>query len=270
MSVAFNVLQSKCIQLSTEYKSAFYNIQPDQPLPDAEFFRGRISRCHPAMQQSLVRKIGTFCCVFWFCTRRVASNLLAIVKCTTECCSPFSSPWLQLFPNRFPTPPVVLTESNQSMCLAKPDDLPENFCFSDPSIANALHIDLSNIPYDTYCPSAAGTLTERTCPVCLMNFPSNAQMLVHRRAQHKYSRVKLGADYEEKLLELSTDVNVILSYSDDGYTCVLKNGYVQVQNLPDDHEAVIRFKEAQKEKVPMQSLTAKDWAQLIPAASENT
>ena len=96
-------------------------------------------------------------------------------------------------------------------------------------------------------------------------------MLVHRRGQHKYSRVKLGDDFEEKLLELSTDVNVIVSHSNDGYTCVLKNGYVEVKNLPDDHEAVLRFKKSQEENVPMPSLAGKDWAELIPAAGrQNT
>ena len=72
--------------------------------------------------------------------------------------------------------------------------------------------------------------------------------------QHKYSRAKLGDDFEEKLLELSTNVNVIVSHSNDGYTCVLKNGYVEVKNLPDDHEAALRFKKPQEENVPMPAL----------------
>ena len=170
---------------------------------------------------------------------------------------------------RFPPPPVVLTTSNNSIRLAKPDDLPPKFCFTDASIARSLNIDVSKLPYDTYCPSAVGTLTERTCPVCLINFPSRAQMIVHRRAMHKYSRVKLGPFYEDKLLELSTDINVILSKSQEGYTCVLKNGYVDVQQLDDDHKAVVAFQKSLLHKSPMNTMSCQDWVDMVPSLPKN-
>ena len=202
--------------------------------------------------------------------RRVASNLLAIVKCSDgDCCTPFECPWLQMFPNRFPPPPVVLTKSNNSLRLAKPDDLPPDFCFTDASIARSLNIDVTKLPYDTYCPSAVGTLTERTCPVCLINFPSRAQMLVHRRATHKYSRAKLDADHEGQLLELSTDVSVILSKSDEGYTCVLKNGYVEVKQLEDDHEAVVLFEKSLLKNSPMKTMSRQEWVNMVPPPQKN-
>ena len=140
------------------------------------------------------------------------------------CCDEYKSPWLQMVPSRFLNAPVVLQQDGYVMKLASPGALPENFTYSDPSIARKLNIDLSALPLDAYLPSAEGTLSDRTCPVCLVNFPSPAQMLEHRRALHKYTRQKLPADYERLLFVECKEVEVVVAEEGNGYTCILRNG----------------------------------------------
>ena len=75
--------------------------------------------------------------------------------------------------------------------------------------------------------------------------------------------------YEDKLLELSTDINVILSKSQEGYTCVLKNGYVDVQQLEDDHKAVVAFEKSLLHKSPMNTMSCQEWVDMVPSLPKN-
>ena len=127
------------------------------------------------------------------------------------------------------------------MKLATPGNLLDGFCDTDPSHAARFNIELSELLYDTYCPSPEGTLPDRTCPVCLTNFPSKAQMLVHKRSLHKYSSAKLSDDFQENLFELSTEVESVAAKSADGYTCVLRTGYVDAKELPESHPEFVKF-----------------------------
>lgn len=193
-----------------------------------------------------------------------------ITKCfTSSCCRAYNSPWLQMFPERFLPPPVVLQEEGNTVKLATPGNLPDGFCYIDPSHAARFNIELSELPYDTYCPSSEGTLPDRTCPVCLTNFPSKAQMLVHKRSLHKYSRAKLSDDFQENLFELSTEVESVVAKSADGYTCVLRNGYVDAKELPESHPEVVKFLEKSKQKSPMPETSLSEWAKMIPSAKGN-
>ena len=63
-----------------------------------------------------------------------------------------------MFPERFLPPPVVLQEEGNTVKLATPGNLPDGFCYTKPSHAERLNIELSELPYDTYCPSSEGTL----------------------------------------------------------------------------------------------------------------
>ena len=91
--------------------------------------------------------------------------------------------------------------------------------------------------------------------MCLVNFPSPAQMIEHRRAQHKYTREKLPADYESSLFEQSKEVEVVVAEDGNGYTCVLKNEYVERKSLEKTDPKVVEFvkAEASVENIPTTS-----------------
>jgi len=87
-----------------------------------------------------------------------------------------------------------------SIALADPQKVGPKDRLISPLQAKALGLDLSNVPTDMYCPTAKGHIRDRTCPVCLMYFPSVNQMIIHKRALHKYSRSKLDDDYENGIV----------------------------------------------------------------------
>ena len=43
----------------------------------------------------------------------------------------------------------------------------------------------------------------------------------------------------------------MVAKSADGYTCVLRNGYVDAKELPESHPEVVKFLEKSKQKPPM-------------------
>ena len=90
-------------------------------------------------------------------------------------------------------------------------------------------------------------------------------MLVHKRSLHKYSRAKLSDDFQENLFELSTEVESVVAKSADGYTCVLRNGYVDAKELPESHPEVVKF----LEKSPMPEASLSERAKMIPSANGN-
>lgn len=195
----------------------------------------------------------------------MGSTVLQFAKCLNpDCCQPYCSPWLQLFPKRFIHAPVVLERSGNSIQLAKPGSLPANFTYTDPSHTRNLNMDLQNLPFDAYLPSAEGTLSMRTCPVCLMNFPSAAQMVDHRRARHKYTRKRLGSDFESTLFSQSTEIECVVARSHDGFTCILKNGYVSNRQLPESHSEVAKFLNSRNSKPNMPNMSLKEWAEIVP------
>ena len=51
---------------------------------------------------------------------------------------------------------------------------------------------------DVFCPSMQAALPQCICDVCKLAFPSRAQMLSHRRGEHKYKRYQ-GVDIKEIL-----------------------------------------------------------------------
>ena len=104
---------------------------------------------------------------------------------------------------------MLESEANK-IGLASPTSLPENFSYADPTMAKYLNIDPFPLPFDAYLPSATGALSERTCPLCTINFPSVAQMVEYRRARHKYTRQELPEDYESILFQKSDDVDTVV------------------------------------------------------------
>ena len=158
---------------------------------------------------------------------------------------------------------MLESEANK-IGLASATSLPENFSYADPTMAKHLNIDLSPLPFDAYLPSATSTLSERTCPVGMINFPSVAQMVEHRRARHKYTRQKLPEDYESTLFEKSHDIDTVVDESNDGFIYLLRNGYVESRVLNKTDEHVIAYNSRKNAKVILPSITICDWARLVP------
>ena len=99
----------------------------------------------------------------------------------------------------------------------------------------------------------------------MINFPPVAQIAEHRRARHKYMRQKLSEDYESTLFQKSDDICTFVGERNDGFICLLRNGYVEsrVLNKTDEHVIAYSRKNA---KVIMPSITISDWAtgMLVP------
>ena len=98
----------------------------------------------------------------------------------------------------------------------------------------------------------------------MINFPSVAQMVEHRRARHKYTRQKLPEDYESTLFQKSDDIDTVVGESNEGFICVLRNGYVESRVLNKTDEHVIAYNSRKNAKVNMPSITISDWARLVP------
>ena len=60
----------------------------------------------------------------------------------------------------------------------------------------------------------------------------------------------------------------MVAKSEDGYTYVLRNGYANVQELP-EHPEVIQFPEKSKQKSPMPETPLAKWAKMIPSTKDN-
>ena len=98
----------------------------------------------------------------------------------------------------------------------------------------------------------------------MINFPLVAQMVGHRRACHKYTRQKLPEDYESTLFQKSDDSDTVVGKSNEGFICLLRNGYVESRVLNKTDEHVIAYNSHKNAKVNMPSITISDWAKLVP------
>ena len=108
------------------------------------------------------------------------------MKCADiQCCNPFRTNWLKIFPDRFLPVPVpvrpdlggpIVPSANQS----KPSDR-----FPDLSKRNSIKQLIpqnryKNISYDMYCPSVKSKMKDRVCKDCGIYYPSVAAVKRHR------------------------------------------------------------------------------------------
>ena len=115
---------------------------------------------------------------------------IQVVKCLDEdCCVPFQTNWLSVFPDRFPPYPAVHKYGIAGVEAVEPQEYFRNpkLAFSSLSqraltkvqpIAAKSFID---VPFDIYCPSMEKKLDKGICPICASYWPSQAAMNRHRK-----------------------------------------------------------------------------------------
>jgi len=158
----------------------------------------------------------------------VSTNELVFRKCNTDHCKPLRSPLRQIIGDGFLPPPVAISrkfvDGQPVITLADPSEVSPQDRLISPFKAKALGLDLNSVPTDMYCPTAKGHLRDRTCPVCKQYFPSISQMLVHRRALHKYTRSKLDDAYEQGIDAEGEPVRILSTIRESFYSVLFASG----------------------------------------------
>ena len=174
-----------------------------------------------------------------------------------------------LMPNGFLSPPVKFAQQFSGTALplklAKDNLLDKTVGFAAHQ-TRALYPCSANTAFDTFCPSMQKVISQTTCDQCFRSLPSKAQMLVHRRALHKFVRKK--EILIEKLLSLEhdkrlKDIEVIKDHnlSSKEYKAIFTNGDVDwITILDDKNEKVLSY--LTKANLPMEIFEATgDWMQ---------
>jgi hypothetical protein len=127
---------------------------------------------------------------------RASKYLLQIIACSdSNCCSDrpahIQNLLRPLLPHGFLPPPFKLVHAKTD------ENLPFNIATDKKSDRAVPFLPLAyrclfpvdkKFPYDTFLPSLANKLPKCICDICQIQYPSHAQMIVHRRAEHKYFR----------------------------------------------------------------------------------
>ena len=131
---------------------------------------------------------------------------LQIVKCLNpECCEPFQTNWLTIFPSRFLPPPAIYTFGKTGLEVVEPsvyfaDQLKVSnqtkykfATLKERLVANLISkeaIKSKNgiprpMPFDSYCPSMEEKLDDCICQVCGSCWPCAAAVKRHMKAHGK-------------------------------------------------------------------------------------
>ena len=135
---------------------------------------------------------------------------LQIVKCNdADCCEPFVTDWLSVFPDRFVPFPAVYAPGVSGLAPVEPVDYvkrPKEYDFAPLSKrlllkkepVEAAKYDI--VPFDLYCPSMQEKLAPGICPKCKSYWPSAAAMLRHKKCHGRKRRVQAvhQSDNEEE------------------------------------------------------------------------
>ena len=108
-----------------------------------------------------------------------------VVKCCDpQCCEPFRSNYISIFPKRFLPKPSPIVYSSAGPAIAMPPDL-INCNYSTLFHSRVLGestVNISNfktVPFDFFCPSAQGKLGDRACQYCTYHAPTPAALKRH-------------------------------------------------------------------------------------------
>jgi hypothetical protein len=116
---------------------------------------------------------------------------IQIIRCTKpECCGPWRSNYIQVFPHRFLPPPVPfdrssrgvrLAEINSSLANIKPISPYYGTLFQRIQFHGIVVRGTQNplIPFDAFCPSVQTRLHSRTCAICKQYVPSSTRLRNH-------------------------------------------------------------------------------------------
>ena len=103
---------------------------------------------------------------------RISQYFLQIVKCSDiACCGELRIKWSSVFPNRFFPAPLQFRISSVGPIVLCASDIKKYDRFANLwktiALSNLVpRKQTRNLPYDTFCPSVAGTIQRRTCAEC--------------------------------------------------------------------------------------------------------
>jgi hypothetical protein len=141
---------------------------------------------------------------------------IQIIRCTKpECCGPWRSNYIQVFPHRFLPPPVPfdrssrgvrLAEINSSLANIKPISPYYGTLFQRIQFHGIVVRGTQNplIPFDAFCPSVQTRLHSRTCAICKQYVPSSTRLRNHYRVhQQRYTSkyIDLNNNKEEEFID---------------------------------------------------------------------
>jgi len=125
---------------------------------------------------------------------------IQIIRCTKpECCGPWRSNYIQVFPHRFLPPPVPFHRSSRGVRVAeieasyadeKPDSPYYGSLFQRIQFHGIVVRDtkVPLIPFDAFCPSIQSNLQPRICSICKQYIPSILRLKNHFRVhQQRYA-----------------------------------------------------------------------------------
>ena len=73
-------------------------------------------------------------------------------------------------------------------------------------------------------------------------------MLKHKRALHKYSRAQLDKEFLDHFEDVSQQVAFVGGKDGEQYVCVMRDGTIDYQHLPENHEKVVHYKSLMQKK----------------------
>ena len=141
---------------------------------------------------------------------------IQIIRCTKpECCGPWRSNYIQVFPHRFLPPPVPFNRSSGGVRLAELESSLANIQPISPYYGTLFQrIQFHGIvmhgtqnlllPFDSYCPSIQTKLQSRICSICKQYIPTAARLRNHYRVhQQRYALIKIDLNNgkEEELID---------------------------------------------------------------------
>ncbi|CAF1129204.1 unnamed protein product [Adineta ricciae] len=146
---------------------------------------------------------------------------IQIIRCTKpECCGPWRSNYIQVFPHRFLPPPVPFHRSSRGVRLAGIEtSVADQNCTSPYYGTLFQRIQFHGIvvrgtekpllPFDAFCPSIQTKLQSRTCTICKQYIPSVIRLRNHYRVHQQRYGLKY-TDLKSKDDELfDTDDDII-------------------------------------------------------------
>ena len=211
----------------------------------------------------------------WICDHvQVSKYCLQIVCCDNDSCCPNRPAHVKLLlrplmPNGFLPPPVKYCQrfSGDSVPLQLLKQSIHNKQVQFASLqTRALYPCSARTAFDSFCPSMQKVLPNSTCDQCFRAFPSKAQMLVHRRALHKFVRHQkidvnklLKLEYDQRLKNVAFIADHNLSSKE--YKAVFKNGDADwITILEYNNEKVLAY--MKKAKLPIERFQATgEWMQ---------
>ena len=136
---------------------------------------------------------------------------IQIVRCTKpECCGPWRSNYIQVFPHRFLPPPVPFNRSSRGVRLADLEVSIANIHPVSPYYGTLFQrIQFHGIvmhktknlllPFDSYCPSVQTKLHSRVCSICKQYIPSASRLRNHYRVhQQRYASNAIDYKYNKE------------------------------------------------------------------------